>query len=253
MTRPTISAVVICFNEEAAIRDCLESVKWCDEIVVVDSNSTDRTVEIAREYSPKLIQRPWPGYIAQKNFALEQATKDWAFSIDADERCTPELRADIERALAASEGVNGYRVKRHVHYLGRWINHGGWYPDWKVRLVRPGKAKWTGVDPHDKLVAEGTTRDLGGELVHLTYRDFAHQLRTIDRFGDVAVAEWMKEGRRPSLLKLLFHPPIKFLECWIWKLGLLDGWAGFVIAKASAFYVFTKHVKHREAWRAARK
>lgn len=249
MSRPTVSAVVICGNEESNIADCLESVKWCDEIVVVDSESRDRTAEIARRYTDKVIVRPWPGYVAQKNFALEQATKDWVLSLDADERCTPELRSAIESALASPDGVAGFRVRRHVFYLGRWINHGGWYPDRKVRLVRRGQAKWTGIDPHDKLEATGPVKDLDADLTHYTYRDFSHQLRTIDRFSDVVVAEWMKEGRRPSLLKLLFHPPVKFLECWIWKLGFLDGWAGLVIAAASAFYVFSKHVKHREAWR----
>jgi len=246
MSRPRISAAIICGDEEANIAECLESVKWCDEIVVVDSMSGDRTPEIARKYTPKVIQRPWPGYIAQKNFALEQATGDWVFSIDADERCTPELRAALEGTVASADGIDGFRVRRHVFYLGRWINHGGWYPDWKVRIVRRGRARWTGVDPHDKLVADGPTRDLDADLVHYTYRDFSHQLRTIDRFSDVVVTEWIKEGRRPSLLKLLFHPPLKFLECYVWKLGFLDGWAGFVIAKASAFYVFTKHAKLRE-------
>jgi glycosyltransferase involved in cell wall biosynthesis len=247
----TISAVVICGNEEANIADCLESVKWCDEIVVVDSMSADRTPEIARRYTDKVIRRPWPGYVAQKNFALEQGTGDWLFSIDADERCTPELKAAVERAVASADGVDGFRVKRRVRYLGRWINHGGWYPDWKLRVVRRGRARWTGVDPHDKLVADGPTRDLDADLEHYTYRDFSHQLKTIDRFSDVVVEEWIKAGRRPSLFKQLFHPPVKFLECYLWKLGFLDGWPGFVIAKASAFYVFTKQVKLRERTKSA--
>lgn len=237
-----ISAVVICGNEEKNIGDCLESLKWCDEIVVVDSMSTDRTPEIARTYTSKVIQRPWPGYVAQKNFALDQATGDWILSVDSDERCTPELREEIRRELPAA-AVDGFLVKRHVHYLGRWINHGGWYPDYKLRLVRRGKAKWTGVDPHDKLVTDGTTRKLKGELVHFTYRDFRHQLKTIQAYSDVVVDEWVKEGRRFSLLKAVFHPPAKFLGCYVWKLGFLDGWPGFVIAAASAFYVFVKQVK----------
>ena len=239
-----VSAVVICGNEEHNIADCLESVKWCDEIVVVDSESTDRTVEIAKRFTDRIVVRPWPGYIAQKNFALQQATGDWILSVDADKRCTPELRDEIRRELASvADGVNGFSVKRHVWYLGRWINHGGWYPDRKTRVVRRGKSAWTGVDPHDKLVAEGGTRELAGELVHFTYRDFAHQLRIIDKFSDVAVAEWIKAGRRFSLFKALLHPPVKFFECYVWKLGFLDGWPGFVIAAASAFYVRTKYVK----------
>ncbi|MBI4566075.1 MAG: glycosyltransferase family 2 protein [Planctomycetes bacterium] len=246
MSHPRISAVVICGNEEANIGDCLDSVTWCDEIVVVDSMSTDRTAEIARRFTDKVLQRPWPGYVAQKNFALEQATGDWIVSLDADERCTPELREELLRVLAEADGIDGFLVKRHVHYLGRWINHGGWYPDYKLRIVRRGRARWTGDDPHDKLVTEGRTRDLEGELTHTTYRDFAHQLRVIGRFSDIVVDGWIRKGRPPSLFKALFHPPIKFLECYVWKLGFLDGWPGFVIAAASAFYVFTKHVKHRE-------
>jgi glycosyltransferase involved in cell wall biosynthesis len=244
-----VSAVIICGNEEHNIADCLESVKWCDEIVVVDSMSTDRTVEIARAYTDKIIRRPWPGYIAQKNFALDQGSGDWILSIDADERCTPALREELQRELPGANGVNGFAVKRHVWYLGRWINHGGWYPDYKTRVVRRGEAVWTGVDPHDKLVARGETRFLGGELVHYTYRDFAHQLRIIDKFSDVVVGEWMKAGRTFSLFKALIHPPIKFFECYLWKLGFLDGWAGFVIAAASSFYVLTKYVKLREKTR----
>lgn len=251
MIRPRVSAVVICGNEETNIADCLESVRWCDEIVVVDSMSADRTPEIARRYTGKVIQRPWPGYVAQKNFALEQATCEWILSLDADERCTPELRAEVEKALAAAEGVDGFRVKRHVRYLGRWINHGGWYPDWKLRIVRRGRARWTGSDPHDKLETEGPTRDLDADLVHYTYRDFAHQLKIIDRFSDVVVEGWIKEGRKPSLFKMIFHPPVKFFECYVWKLGFLDGWPGFAIAKASAFYVFTKQIKLREQTRSA--
>jgi glycosyltransferase involved in cell wall biosynthesis len=242
----TLSAVVICGNEEANIGDCLESLTWCDEIVVVDSQSTDRTVEIAKKYTDKVIVRAWPGYVAQKQFALEQATGDWILSLDADERCTPALKDEIQRTLANPGDVNGFAVKRHVWYLGRWINHGGWYPDYKVRLVRRGKARWTGIDPHDKLEAEGETRRLDGELIHFTYRDFSHQLKTIDKFSDVAVEEWIKEGRRFSWIKFWFHPPVKFFVCYVWKLGFLDGWAGLVIAAASAFYVRTKYVKLRE-------
>ncbi|MBI2933664.1 MAG: glycosyltransferase family 2 protein [Planctomycetes bacterium] len=238
-----ISAVVICGNEERNIGDCLDTVKWCDEIVVVDSLSADRTVEIARRYTDRVIQRPWPGYVAQKQFALEQAGGDWILSLDADERCTPELRDAIRRTLPEADGIAGFEVKRHVYYLGRWIDHGGWYPDWKLRVVRRGRARWTGVDPHDMLVADGPVRRLDADLVHYTYRDFAHQIRIVNHFSDVITDEWVKQGRRFSLLDALFHPPAKFFECYVWKLGFLDGWPGFVIAVASAFYTFARQVK----------
>jgi len=241
-----VSAVVICGNEERNISGCLESVKWCDEIVVVDSMSTDRTVELARKHTDRIIQRPWTGYVAQKQFALEQAAGDWIFSLDADERCSPELREAIARELPRADGLAGFEVKRHVYYLGRWINHGGWYPDWKLRLVRRGRARWTGVDPHDRLLADGPVARISADIIHHTYRDFAHQLRIVNHFSDVITDEWIKQGRRFSLLDALFHPPAKFLECYIWKLGILDGWPGFVIAAASAFYTFARQVKLRE-------
>jgi glycosyltransferase involved in cell wall biosynthesis len=243
-----VSAVVVCGNEEAHIAACLESVRWCDEVVVVDSQSTDRTAEIAARYADRLIQRPWAGYVAQKQFALDQAGGDWVLSVDADERCTPELREAARRALAAAdaEGVAGFEVRRHVFYLGRWIDHGGWYPDWKLRLVRRARARWVGVDPHDRLEVDGPVRRLEADLLHFTYRDFAAQLRTVDRFSDVAAESWRLAGRGFSLLDALLHPPAKFLECYVWKRGFLDGWPGFVIAATSAFYVFARQVKLRE-------
>lgn len=240
---PRISAVVICANEEDRIGACLESVAWCDEIVVVDSGSADRTVEIARKFTSRVLHRDWSGYVAQKNWALAQARGDWIFCIDADERCTPALRAAIEFALADAPDCDGLEVRRHVFYLGRWIDHGGWYPDWKLRVVRRGRARWGGVDPHDKLLADGSVRRLDADLVHLTYRDFGDHLRTVQRFSDVVVDGWVREGRRFSLAGALVHPPAKFLECWLWKRGILDGWAGFVIAATSAFYVFSREVK----------
>lgn len=243
-----ISATVVCGNEEANIAACLESVRWCDELVVVDSLSSDRTAEIARGYTERVIQRPWAGYVAQKQFALEQAAGDWVLSLDADERCTPELRDAIRAALpeADARGLAGFEVRRHVFYLGRWIDHGGWYPDWKLRVVRRGRARWIGVDPHDRLEADGPVSRLHADLVHHTYRDFAEHLRTVDRFATVVADEWLKEGRRFSLLDAVLHPPAKFLECYVWKRGFLDGWPGFVIAATSAFYVFAKQVKLRE-------
>jgi len=240
-----ISATVVCGNEAANIADCLESVRWCDEIVVVDSLSSDGTPEIARRYTDRVIERPWAGYVAQKQFALEQASGEWVLALDADERCTPELRDAIRAALprAEAEGLDGFEVRRHVHYLGRWIDHGGWYPDWKLRVVRRARARWTGSDPHDRLHVDGRSARLEADLVHFTYRDFAHQLRTVDRFSEVVAEGWLKEGRRFSLLDALLHPPAKFLECYVWKRGFLDGWPGFVIAMTSAFYVFAKQVK----------
>ena len=140
----TISALVVCGNEEANIAACLESVRWCDEIVVIDSFSSDRTPEIARTFTDRVIQRTWHGFSDQKQFALEQAKGDWILNLDADERCTPELRDAIRAALPRAEaaGIAGFEVRRHVFYLGRWIDHGGWYPDWKLRVARRDRARF---------------------------------------------------------------------------------------------------------------
>lgn len=241
MTR--VSAVVICRDEADRIAACLESVAWCDEIVVVDSGSRDGTVEIARKLAGRVLVREWPGYVAQKNFALEQAGGDWVLCLDADERCTPALREAIRAVLAGDPPLAGYAVRRHAFHLGRWIDHGGWYPDWKLRLVRRGRARWGGIDPHDKLFADGPVGRLDADLEHHTYRDFADHLRTVQRFSDVVAGEWVKQGRRFSPWRAVLHPPVKFVECWLWKQGFRDGWAGFVIAATSAFYVLAKHVK----------
>jgi glycosyltransferase involved in cell wall biosynthesis len=266
--RPTISAAVICLDEERNIGACLESLAWCDEIVVVDSGSRDRTVEIARKHATRVLHHEWPGYVAQKNWALEQTTGAWVLCVDADERSTPQLQRAIEAALrhpanesprtersedarfprseppASGEILEaGFEVRRHVFYLGRWIDHGGWYPDWKLRLVRRGRARWGGVDPHDKLIADGPVRRLDADLVHFTYGNFSDHLRTVQRFSAVVSEVQAREGRRFSLLRAILHPPAKFLECWLWKRGFLDGWPGFVIAVTSSFYVFAKYVK----------
>ena len=243
MSRPTVSAVVICQDEERHIGECLDSLAWCDERIVVDSGSRDSTLDIVKERGAVALHHDWPGYVAQKNWALEQATSDWVLSLDADERCTEGLHRAIEAALEGGVRENGFAVRRHVHYLGRWIDHGGWFPDWKIRLVRRGHAHWGGVDPHDKLRVRGGEARLDGELVHYTYPDFAGHLRTVQRFSDVVADEWKKEGRRFGLWRAITHPPVKFLECYVWKSGWRDGWPGFVIAATSSFYVFAKYVK----------
>jgi glycosyltransferase involved in cell wall biosynthesis len=243
VSRPRVSAAVICQDEEHNIEDCLRSVAWCDETVVVDSGSRDRTVELARKHTDRVLHHPWPGYVAQKNWALEQTRGEWVLCLDADERCTPALRDAIREALSGDPPFDGYEVRRHVFYLGRWIDHGGWYPDWKLRLVRRGRARWGGVDPHDRLVTDGRTARLDADLEHYTYRDFADHLRVVQRFSDVVTDEWRKEGRRFSLPRACLHPPVKFFECYVLKGGFRDGFPGFVIAAASAFYVFAKHVK----------
>lgn len=239
-----ISACVIAFNEEAKIEECLRSVQGlCGEVIVVDSHSTDRTRELAAALGARVVERDWPGHIDQKNFAIEQATGDWVLCLDADERVTPELRAAIERALAAP-AADGYTVNRRNIYLGRWIRGGGWYPDRKLRLVRRAASpRWGGVNPHDHLEVQGRTADLGADLVHLSYDSIADHLKTIDYFSTIAAREKLSRGQRWIGLHLVFGPPLKFFKMFILQRALLDGWRGLIVAGLGAFYVLLRYAK----------
>jgi len=252
-SRATIAVCVITLNEEDRIGDCLASVAWADEILVVDSGSTDRTVAIARERGARVIAREWPGYVAQKNFALEQAATDWVLCLDADERVSPRLAEQIRGAVAAAPGsIAGYRMARKTFYLGRWILHGGWYPDWKVRLVRRGRARWGGIDPHDRLEPEGPVGTLAGDLEHRTYRDITDHLLTIDRFTSVAAGELHARGRGGALAGMLLNAPAKFVKMYLLKAGFLDGLPGFIVAVLGSYYVFLKYAKLWELRRVRR-
>lgn len=241
-TREKITAFVITLNEETHIRECLASLRWADEILVVDSFSTDATCDLAREAGAVVVQRKWNGINEQRQAGLEHCSHDWVFCLDADERVSRELRDEILRLLE-KPACASYEIPRHTWYLGRWINHCGWYPDRKLRLFRKSRGSFRGVDPHDRFQAEGPLGRLKGEIVHFTYRNFAHQIRTINSFSETASAQLQDHGKRFSFLALVVKPPWKFLEVYFWKLGFLDGIAGFVIAVASAFNVFSRQVK----------
>ncbi len=244
MTRPKLSAAIITFNEEHNIRACLESVAWFDEIIVVDSGSTDRTVALCKDYTDRIVERPWPGHVLQKQFALDQATGDWILSLDADERLSGAAAADIRtHVIDKNPEADGFIFPRLSCYLGRWIRHGGWFPDCKLRLVRRGCARWGGKDPHDKLELSGTARKLQGEILHYVYRDISHQLATIDSFSGITAAQWLRSNKRLSLFELVFRPPVRFLEMYAWKRGFLDGMPGLIIAVLSSYYVFLKYAK----------
>ncbi len=244
MERQPISVCIITFNEEENIRDCLESVKWVEEIVVVDSLSQDNTVAICREYTDKVFQKEWQGHVKQKNYALDHATNEWVLCIDADERISPELKEEIESCLSEdAKSCDGYIFPRHSYYLGRWINHGGWYPDYKLRLFKKSKGKWGGKDPHDKVILHGATIRLKAELLHFVYKNLSHQLQTVDNFSTITAGVLESEKEKFSLLKLLFRPPIRFFEMYVIKRGFWDGLPGFIIAVSSSFYIFLKYAK----------
>ncbi len=244
ISQPTVSAIVICFNEEDRIAACLESLRWCDEIVVVDSFSTDLTPAICRRYTDRFVQREWAGYRDQKAFAHSLARKDWALLVDADERVSADLRQEMLDALARDGGeYAGYSVPRLVYYLRRWWWRGGWYPDYTVRLFRRGRATWGGTDPHDKIVVDGKVRRLKNPLQHFTYRSIDDHIQRINRFTSISSGELKKAGRRWRLSDVLLRPAARFVRSYIFQRGFMEGFAGFYVALSSAVYVFLKYAK----------
>jgi len=247
-----VTATIITFNEAANIEAALASLSWADEIIVVDSESTDNTTEIARTFTDKVIVRPWPGYVAQKNFAAEQASHDWIFSLDADERVTPELAAEVKAALdhdrrdvGASNRPRaaGYRVPRVTFHLGRWMRSTDWYPDYQLRLYDRRRARWAGKYVHESVKADGPVEYLRSELQHFAYRDHAHHLETMDRYTTLAAKQMFEEGRRAGFFHLVVHPPAAFFRNYVLRGGFRDGKAGLMVSAMNARYVRLKFAK----------
>ena len=242
--RPTVSAIVVCYNEEENIGACLESVRWCDEIVVIDSFSTDGTVEICRRFTDRVIQKAWAGYRDQKAFAHSQATQDWVLLVDSDERVTPELREEIGQALARDKDeYSGYALPRLVFYLNRWWRRGGWYPDYDVRLFRRERATWGGTDPHEKIIVDGKVRRLRHPLHHFSYRNIDAHIERINRFTSISSRELRGSGRSWRLADALFRPAGRFFRSYFLQRGFMEGFAGFYVAVTAAVYVFLKYAK----------
>jgi glycosyltransferase involved in cell wall biosynthesis len=243
-----ISACIVSYREEARIADCLRSVSFCDEVVVVDSGSDDRTREIAAAHGARVIEHAWPGHIEQKNFAIDHASFEWVLCLDCDERATPELRAKIEALFADGKEpeADGFVVNRRNFYLGRWIRHGGWYPDAKLRLFKRSLGRWGGENPHDHVrMAHGgcSVEKLDADLEHHSYEDLADHLATIQSFSDIAAAEKHAKGQRGVGVQLVFNPPLRWLRMFVLQRGFLDGWRGFLVASMAAIYVFARYAK----------
>jgi glycosyltransferase involved in cell wall biosynthesis len=238
---PKLSVTIITKDEEADIGAAIESVAWADEILVVDSRSTDRTVEIARSANAPVvvIVRDWPGYIEQKNFAAGEAAHNWVLSLDADERVTPELAAEVRRTLE-SPAHAAYEVPRLTWHLGRWIRGTDWYPDYQTRLYDRRRARWTGTYVHETVEVTGARGRLTGDLQHFAYRDIADHLETIDRYTTLAALQMYEAGRRASVWHLAFHGPLAFLRNYIAKAGFRLGSVGLIVSTMNAYYVFLK-------------
>ena len=254
--RSSVSAYMITFNNARTVEKALQSLAWADEIVVVDSFSTDETPAIAKRYASHFEQRRWPGFREQYQYAADRCTHDWLIFVDADEEIAPELAAEIAEELAANssrpehERVRGYFGHRRTFYLGRWIEHGGWVPDYELRLYDRTCGNWKG-DLHAKIHVDGRVAHLRNIYRHYTYADIADQLNTIDRYSSTAAEDMRRNGRRFSWLHLFGNPLFRFFRDYVLKRGFLDGAPGLIVAVNTMFYVFAKHAKLWELEHAA--
>lgn len=248
---PKISAVIMTLNEERNIERCLVSLQGiCDEIVVTDSYSTDRTREICLQYNARFIQHPFEGFIEQRRYSLESATYDHVLVIDADEVISETLKGSI-LSIKEAWTHDGYYFNRLANYCGQWIRHGEWYPDRKLRVFDRTKASIGGRNPHDEVVmAEGATkRFLKGDLLHYTYYNVEEHIQQINKFTMIQARGSFERGKKPYWFQIIFAPPFKFLKCYILRMGFLDGYYGFLISWNSAYSTFLKHAKLKALYR----
>ena len=243
-----LSVVIITFNEEQNIERCLKSVHGVvDEIIVVDSHSTDRTEEICKAYNVQFFQHPFAGHIEQKNYAITLATNPYLLSLDADEALSPELKVSIQR-VKENWDKETYEFNRLTSYCGKWIRHGGWYPDRKVRMFKKESGSWGGENPHDKFITttHSDPERLMGDLLHYSYYTFEGHLNQVNKFTTIGATSAFAKGRKGGIFSILIKPGFKFIRDYFFLLGFLDGYYGFVIAKISAHATFMKYVKLKE-------
>jgi glycosyltransferase involved in cell wall biosynthesis len=245
----TVSVCILACDEETELRCCLESVSWVDEIVVVvDAKSRDGSEKIARDLAHRVEVRPYRGDLEQKRYCSSLAGCDWVLVLDPDEEVSPELARELRGALAEDGRVDGrsyagFEVNRLTHHLGRWVRHGDFYPDWKLRLFRRSQARWVGLNPHGRVEVQGPVKRLRGDLRHHGFRDLSDHIGRIQLHSGQAARALAASGRRARLRDLLLRPPARFLRGYFLKRGLLDGMAGFVIAVVVACSVFLKYAK----------
>jgi len=242
MDNPGLSVILITKNESANIRACLESLAWADEIIVVDSGSTDDTVELARQSGARVYVHDWPGFGPQKNRALDYATCDWVFSIDADERVTPELRAELQQAMRGAE-ADGYYCPRLSQFCGKFIHHSGWYPDYVLRLFRRGTARFSDSLVHESVQLTGRTLRLKSPLLHYSYLTPDDVLRKVEHYSTAAAQQMFQSGKHATLVRAGVSAGWAFVRTYIVRLGVLDGKAGWDIACMNACTTWLKYRK----------
>jgi glycosyltransferase involved in cell wall biosynthesis len=244
----SLSAVIITFNEERNIGRCLQSLEGIvQEIIVVDSGSVDKTQQICESAGATFIVNPFKGHIEQKNFALDQASTNWIISLDADEEISETLKNSILEVMKNNPKI-GYSMNRLSNYCGKWIHHGSWYPDTKLRLFDRTKVRWTGLNPHDKAlpIEPSKTGHIKGDLHHYSYYTMEEHVKKLDYFSSIAAKAYFDKGRKSSLWNIIVNPAFAFIRDYIFRAGFLDGYYGFVIAKFTAKYTFQKYVKLKD-------
>jgi glycosyltransferase involved in cell wall biosynthesis len=239
----TLSVIIIAKNAEATIRRCLESVAWAGEVVVVESGSADRTADIARELGARVHQTDWPGYGQQKNRALDRSTGEWVFSLDADEWVTAELRAEIERALAAAGDAAAFRMPRRSSFCGRFMRHSGWWPDYVARLFRRGRARFSEDSGHDRLIVDGAIGTLSEPILHETVTDLDQLIDKMNVYSAMTARNLHERGRRASILTAIGHGGWAFVRTYVLRLGFLDGREGLMLAISNAENSYYRYVK----------
>jgi len=240
---PALSVIIISRNETANISDCIASVAWADEIIVVDSGSVDDTVSLAREMGAQVYQHAdWPGFGPQKNRALDYATKDWVLSLDADERVTPELRTEIEQAMREAR-AEGYYIPRLSQFCGRFVRHSGWYPDYVLRLFKRDAARFSDSLVHETVLLTGATAKLTSPLLHYSYRTADDVERKVKNYSDAAAQQMFESGKRSGLVGAILSGAWAFVRTYVLRMGMLDGSAGWHIARMNARTTYLKYRK----------
>lgn len=252
MIKLPISLVIITLNEEAHIERCIRSVPFADDVVVVDSFSMDRTVEIAQKCGARVFQEKWKGFGPQKAFATAQAKNDWVLSLDADEALSPELAEELCQKFASLDREAGYLFPRKSYHLGRWITHGGWYPDYQLRLFNKAQSQWNAADVHEKVEVKRKLK-VAHDLHHWVFDSLSDQVVTNDRYSTLGAKQLMASGKKFSYFKFFTKPVSKFIETYIVKRGFMDGIPGFIIAVGASYSIFLKFAKMWEAERVQKK
>jgi glycosyltransferase involved in cell wall biosynthesis len=251
--RPSVSAVLITRDAEAHLRECLQGLAWCEEIVLLDSGSRDATLGIAREFGAKVyVDLDWRGFGAQKNRAIARATGEWVLAIDADEVVTPELRAEIEAALATPDSNAAFQLPRRSSFCGHWMRHGGWWPDYVTRLFRQGRARYSEDLVHERLLVDGPSARLRQPLLHYTYDSLEQALAKMDRYSTLGAQQAHARGKRATPLTALLRATWAFLRTYLLRLGMLDGAAGLMLALYNAHGTYYRYLKLWLLGRAAR-